>query len=187
MKPFLLSVIFVIGIITSGVAQFSLGAHVTPAFPLGDFGNTAKTGFGFDVEGRFQMSEQLMGSASIGYESFGFMAAGFSNSNLSYNITPITFSLLYILSEEAIQPYLGMGIGINRVAYEAFNLNVSDSHFGISPTFGLQFEANEQVHLDANVKYQLIFANNNGNPVSNLANNIVYVPFNLGVFYSFGQ
>ena len=187
MKPLFFSAIFVLGFITSSFAQVSLGAHVAPAFPLGTFGNTAQTGFGFDVEARYSSSSvPTMVSASIGLHSFALMSGGM-NSGLNYNITPITFSLLYLLSEEAIQPYLGLGVGINRIAYEAGGFNVSDSHFGVAPTFGIQYASSEQIRFDANIKYQLIFANENGSNQRSIDYNVMYVPFNLGVFYSFGQ
>lgn len=186
MKSLLLSVILTIVSATSGFAQFSLGAHVTPAFPLGDFANTTRTGVGFDVEGRYSINSSLIASAAIGFQTFAFEVNGISSASVSYNITPITFSLLYTFSETEFQPYLGLGLGINRVAYEFSGFNVSDSHFGLAPIFGLQYELNDQLRFDINVKYQLILISDAGS-VASLNNNITYIPFNLGVFYTFGE
>lgn len=113
MKLLVFSTVFVVGVVTSSLAQFSLGAHVAPAFPLGTFGNIVQTGFGFDVEARYKSAGPTMMSASIGLHSFGLISAGGGSSSQDRNITPITFSLLYLLSEEAVQPYLGLGVGIN--------------------------------------------------------------------------
>jgi len=180
MKSILLSIMLVVAVGTSASAQFALGGHVNALFPIGDFSNRTQGGFGFDVEGRFGVDKTLMTSASIGYHSFS------QNAGARLNFTPIMLSLLYPLSTTDVKPYLGAGVGVNRVSSGQTGLRLTNSYFGVSPVFGIQYRSSEQVYFDINVRYNLTLANSND--LFDLLNrNAAYLVFNLGAFYTFGQ
>ncbi|WKN46196.1 outer membrane beta-barrel protein [Tunicatimonas pelagia] len=183
MKSILLLVILVIVVSTSASAQFALGGHVNALFPIGDFSNRTQSGFGFDVEGRFGVDKPLMTSASIGYHSFRLQNGG----DTRFNFTPITLSLLYALGTAEAQPYLGFGVGVNRVSSGPQGFRVTDSYFGVSPIVGLQYRSSEQIRFDLNMRYHLTFADSNDALTGLLFRNAAYLVFNLGVFYTFGQ
>ncbi|MEM9829343.1 MAG: outer membrane beta-barrel protein [Bacteroidota bacterium] len=168
---------------TAACAQFALGGHVNALFPIGDFSTRAQSGFGFDLEGRLGVDRSLITTASIGYHSFSVQNGG----STRFNFTPITLSLLYPFSTSELQPYLGFGIGINRASFGTSGFRVTNSYFGVSPIFGLQYRSSEQISFDLNVRYHLTFANNNGALTDVLNQNAAYLVFNLGAFYTFGQ
>ncbi|MEM8970263.1 MAG: outer membrane beta-barrel protein [Bacteroidota bacterium] len=181
MKSIIATLAILVAFHTAACAQFALGGHVNALFPLGDFSTFNQSGFGFDLEGRFGIDKPLMTSASIGFHSFGS-----PNGGRGQTFTPITLSLLYALSTTEIQPYLGFGVGVNRVSSGSAGLRVTNSYFGISPIFGVQYKSSEQIYFDLNVRYNLTFASSN-DAFDLLNRNAAYLVFNLGVFYKFGQ
>lgn len=188
MKSVILSISLLMAVSTASLGQFSLGAHVTPTFPLGDFSNNARTGFGFDVEGRFPIiGKTFFASIAFGFHSFGFEAGSSNINDVSYDITPFTASVYYPFSDAELQPYLGFGLGANRIILGNAGISVAETYFGISPAFGVRYEINEQLTFDTNLKYRYTFVGSDSDNLEGLINSVAYIPFNLGVFYTFGQ
>jgi len=188
MKPVILAITLLMAVSVSALAQFSLGVHVAPTIPLGDFSNNARTGFGFDLEGRFPIiNKTFLAGIALGFHSFGIETGNLNIDNISYDITPFTASIYYPLSDAELQPYLGFGLGANRVIVGNAGISLAETYFGISPAFGARYTINEQLTLDANLKYRHTFVGNNSGNLEGLVNSIAYIPINIGVFYTFGQ
>ena len=207
MKSLLLAAVLFVAV-TSAMAQFSLGLHVNPAFPLSDFSNDVQTGFGFNVEGRYRVSDPFSIGVGIGLEAFEQKGNSdgvglplplplpdpnsprYTGIEASCEIIPVVFSLMYSLRKDKLEPYLMLGLGANRVLIKSLGFKVADLHFGLSPGFGVRYHANRHFSVDLNVEYQLILDSINDPSIPNFygfVNDISYVPFNLGAFYTFGQ
>ncbi|HRY98450.1 MAG TPA: outer membrane beta-barrel protein [Bacteroidales bacterium] len=159
-----------------------MGLTVAPAIglglPMGDFGDGNKMGFGLTVDGLYFM-EQLGVGLNTGYHIFGFKEeTGFSEGN--HSIIPLLPQAVYLLGTSEFKPFVGMGLGAfnsmvkgklsvtvpvgfnpitGEIEYETVTQDYDDSStdFGISPVAGFYYTLSDKIHINVNLRYNMIF------------------------------
>ncbi len=168
-KLFLLSLLFfALFVGHQSYAQFAFGGSIGSSVPLekGD-----KAGFGIGLKGMYFLSPKL--SAGLNFHRLGYSESSFSTS-----ITAITPFINLFFTEEGFRPYIGLDAGVYRSTVSLLGISVSDSKFGIAPTLGALYNFTDNIALDINLKYGLIFQEGDING---------YLPINIGVLYTIGK
>lgn len=148
----------------SASAQTRIGGNIGLAIPNGD--NADGSGSGIGINGRilFPLSDNFFLGGNVGYHS----AAEIS-------FVPITAACEYVFNEEeALQPYLGIDLGIYNVSYteeveypayygnwydvETKTYEVSKTKFGWALHGGLYLQLNDNLDFNADVKFNTISA-----------------------------
>lgn len=174
MKQFFIIIILALGLTFPATAQVSLGAGVAPAIPVGDFRQFTNVGFGFNLKGRYVISERLGLGLGVGWYNFNT-----PYDEINYRITPITATIEYYFSSiNQPTPYIGLDIGSYTFNYRDYIFRVSDPYFGLAPTLGISYPLSDQFLFDGNVQCSLIFSN---------FENTIYIPIHLGMRYNFGK
>lgn len=190
MKRFILIICTVLTTYSFSNAQFSLGISGSPAFPLGNFGNVANTGFGFNADAKYAVNENILVGASIGYNQFGASLAGFNLNNvfnnIDFTIVPILASVDYLLATEDFKPYIGVDAGVYNASLDLGIFDVSQASFGLAPKLGFMYAINDQLDFNADIKYHLIYADFSVLGVD-VVDNITYLPINLGIRVKFNN
>ena len=171
MKNFCFTAALLFGIYTHIQAQFVVGGHLGPAFPLGEFSDFADLGFGLGGEAKYMYNENIAFGFGISWYSFG---TGVEDVNS--NITPFLLSAEYLIPQTSgLTPYAGLGLGIYRVAvkfdFPGLNTTASSTRFGLAPTIGALYPLNDQIDLNVNLKFNFVFENGT----------TFFIPLNVGV------
>ena len=168
MKKFYFALTLFFGLYFHSQAQFMVGGHLGPAFPLGRFSDIVNLGFGLGAEGKYLLNENLALGFNISWYSFG---TGVDEVN--QNITPFLLSAEYIIPQSTgLTPYFGLGIGVYRIATRFSNFSASYSDFGIAPTVGALYPLSDQLDLNANLKFNFVFSEGETS---------IFIPLNVGV------
>ena len=186
-------VLLIAGFTSEAGAQFSLGANLGVAMPVGSFEQKYNMGFG----GYASLAYTINAKMSIGLNAgfYAFKGTDFpAGSNPSTRILPIFLDFKYYLNTEGFLPYVGAGLGLYSVftstttpdvpanfvgglmvapASPSFKRLDSSGKFGISPTVG--FWVGDELKFGASVTYHII--------ISDAAN----IGVNIGMLYSFGN
>lgn len=174
MKRFLITAALILTFILPASAQFSVGASVAPAIPMGDFSRFADFGFGFSLDGRYMIGERM--GFGLGVSLYNFNT---SLDDINYRVIPIAAKIEYFMRGiSQPTPYIGLDIGSYALSFNAFGFRVSNPYFGLSPTLGISYPLSKQLLVDGNIQYGLIFSE---------GSNTTYIPINLGIHYSFGE
>lgn len=161
-------------------AQFSVGATVGPQIPLGEFGEGFGVGFGFNLQGKYAINEQLNTGLNIGYNSFG---ASDSDIDASTSITPITGFIEYVFASSGkIKPFVSADLGIYSIrtrvnvdfGFGSNSVSASRSFFGLAPAAGVLYGLNDAFSLNGGLKLHAIFSE--GESTS-------FLGINVGVIY----
>ena len=155
-------------------SQFMVGGHLGPVFPMGEYSDFANPGFGAGGEAKYRYNENLAFGFNTSWYSF---ATDFDDVKL--NITPFLFSAEFLLPQTSgFTPYAGLGLGPYRIAtkIKLSGINSTDSftRFGIAPTVGALYPLNEQIDLNANLKFNFIFSDDFTR---------FFIPLNVGVLF----
>ncbi len=158
MKNFCLTLVLFSGFIFHAQAQFLVGGHLAPAFPLGEFSDVADLGFGLGGEVKYLFNENVAFGFDISWYSFG---TDFDDVNV--NVTPFLLSAEYLIPQTSgFTPYVGLGLGFYRIAskFEGFGINATTSFtdFGIAPTIGALYPLNDQIDINTNLKFNFVFS-----------------------------
>ena len=146
----------------------NFGASVGVQFPTGSGSEGMKTGFGFNVVGKYFLKENIAVGLNSGYLRFGIkefslFGADFSGST---SFIPITGLFEYHFGTGKIKPYLGADLGAYIVITKAEGTyqgehqsdSNSEAHFGFAPVAGLSAEINDNTSFWANLKYNDVTA-----------------------------
>jgi len=167
MKSILSFLIVVLLSFTSLNAQnkMSLGGGLVVSLPMGDFGESANTGFGATAVFELSFMPQLVGVANIGYISYGTDV-----DEVSFSTVPLLFGVKYFFV-----PGIGF-YGIGQLGFNFFSTSVEvPSVFGYGGgstsltstefTFvigaGYQLPVSSNIYLDFNGTFNLISDFNN--------------------------
>jgi len=167
MKTILSLLIVFLFSVTSLNAQnkMSLGAGLVVSFPMGDFGESANTGFGGTAIFELGFMPQLVGVANIGYISYGTDA-----DEVTFSSVPLLFGVKYYFVRS-----IGF-YGISQIGFNFFSTSVdipsvpgysggSASATSTEFTFvigaGYQLPVGSNVYLDFNGTFNLISDFNN--------------------------
>lgn len=169
MKKIVLIIALFIGVYTYAHAQFVAGGHLAPAFPIGRFSDAVDLGFGLGAEAKYMFSENLAIGFNISWYSFGIKISDIYKKN----ITPFLFSAQYLFPQSSgLAPYFGVGLGPYRVTDRIDRFSVSTIDFGIAPIVGMLYPLNDQLDINANLKFNFVFSEG----VTN-----IFFPLNVGV------
>ncbi|WPP53152.1 outer membrane beta-barrel protein [Catalinimonas niigatensis] len=174
MKQFLITAALIFALVLPVTAQFSVGASVAPAIPLGDFSRFADFGFGFSLDGRYMIGKRM--GVGLGVSLYNFST---SIDDIDYRIIPIVAKIEYFMRGiSQPTPYIGLDIGSYALSFNAFGFRVSNPYFGFSPTLGLSYPLSEQLLIDGNVQYGILLSE---------GSSTTYIPINLGIHYTFRE
>nr|WKN38402.1 outer membrane beta-barrel protein [Tunicatimonas sp. TK19036] len=187
MKKLLFTICTLIVIHTASHAQLSVGVSGAPVFPMGNFANISDMGYGFGIEGKYQVSPNVL--AGVSFQRFSFSASpfGLNIPGFDFSLTPIAASLAFTPMTDGIKPYVGIKGGAYNMKINSF-IDISRTYFGFAPTAGILIPINKNIDLHANAEYHTIFMNESL-PFTEVQfkENITLVPINIGLSFKIGQ
>ena len=156
-KVLVLIFAFLCIIVFNAQAQIDIGATIGVQIPTGSFGDGVKTGFGFNVVGKYMLKENIALGLNLGDQFFGMKDSGLESGSASVSIIPITALFEYHFGSGKVKPYLGADLGLYVLTAKIKILGVkassSNTYFGFAPVGGIMCELSEKMSFCANIKY----------------------------------
>jgi hypothetical protein len=146
-----------------GQLRLSLQAGIQA--PVGDFANSATTGFGGIATFEYWQNTPLSLIGSIGYMAWGAAGSLPANHDFTTRSIPIMLGIRYYFARGDFHPYFSAELGLHlqqTTHTRHHNPNTTTittdnrSDFGISPAFGFRYHLGNRIDLDLNLKYNLI-------------------------------
>lgn len=157
--------------------KMNVGLHAAPSLPLGDFGDIAEFGIGGGLSLDYYFGDHFNIGLEGEYIAFPIEA---DNIDESWNLTPIQLTGAYHSDAgNILDLHAGTGIGVFIVSSSAEGAE-SSSELGITPRAGLAWEITDLLFFDFNIRYGLVFSDDEEAGPSNLS----YLGFNVGLLYS---
>lgn len=185
MKKFvlLLAVVFMFAGLSLAQSKMGLSVQGSLAFPTGDFGDAAGTGFGGVGTFMYEVSPMLAITGSVGYLTWGpkeDLGEGF---DYSLSTIPVLVGVRYSFGKGNFLPYVLAEVGMHFLSSEVtltifdepFTFSESESKFGFAPGAGFYYYFNPKTALDVNVKY---------NSISTEGSTTSYLGVNAGVAFA---
>jgi opacity protein-like surface antigen len=159
------AIVLALAFSTSAMAEVGskgIGGALEIAFPMGDFGNQAGTGFGVTANFQYGWKPNIDLMAQLGYISWGGKSIG--NYDYSIHAIPLQVGGKYYFTQETNRFYAGGLIGFHRFGITVKHTSVgdistSDGKFGIAPMAGYEMKIGEGMLLDASARYQIVTDN----------------------------
>lgn len=141
-------------------AQISMGLNAGMLTTTGNNPNNVNYP-GFTIYGKYGINENIRAGISISTFSKKTSYAGgpFTPAyTITSRISPITLTGEYLFLTDAFRPYAGLNMGLytNRVNVNPGN-NSSETGFGIAPVIGADYKFNENLFINLNFRYHLVF------------------------------
>lgn len=160
-KALILIALFIGFIVFSAQAQINVGATVGVQIPTGSMSDGMKTGFGFDLLGKYMLNENLALGVDIGWARFGTEDLGIEEDvNASGQFIPITALAEYHFGTGKVKPFVGADLGMYifkiKASYQGISASTSDSYFGFAPIAGIEYDIKDNLAFTANLKYNYI-------------------------------
>lgn len=137
-----------------------LGGDVGLAFPTGDFGDAAKTGFGLNGVFTYFLQPDLALTGILGYWSFGAKTSG-AGYDVSWSIMPLNAGIQYRFQASGWHPFIGaetfLFFSSASVKYLGYSSSESNTDFGFTPLVGGAFKISPNLEFRATAKYVIIF------------------------------
>ncbi|MBD0374163.1 MAG: hypothetical protein ICV51_00835 [Flavisolibacter sp.] len=108
-----------------GKNEVGLGLNV--GFPVGNFGDSYKAGFGGYVKGLLGVGTSGQATLTTGYNSY--KGKGGLYSDYSFSILPILAGYRHHLSNFYLEPQLGLGIYKTKAKSESYSATFSETKF----------------------------------------------------------
>ena len=151
--------------------KMAVGGQVAVSFPMGDYGNSANTGFGLIGNFLYRMNRNIDITGTLGYlswsgESFGSYYDNY-NFDRSYSDIPLAGGARYYFERKQFSPYAMGELGLHFLGYsvetssdndfDSFNVSRSESktEFGFGIGGGFLYSMGN-MKLDVNAKYNNI-------------------------------
>ena len=155
-----------IGNINAQEGKMKAGAQVGISLPMGDLGDGANLGFGFQGNFLYGLNQNIDLTGSIGYISWGT-----DSEHLSFSSVPVTFGGRYYFQKGQITPYglAELGIHFTSATFDFPTISgfsfggsntVSSSDFGLGLGGGILYDIGS-VQLDINAKINIVSGFNN--------------------------
>lgn len=185
MKKFFLFVftaVLLTGFSTHTFGQIKIGASAGIGLPMGDFGDSYKTGFGGSIDGKYFTSENLAFGLNAGFFTFKDKldfseTLGDATVKIEgkFNVIPILVTGEYYFATEGFKPYVGAGVGFFMLSekattsiegtlsdiYQGYieegSVTVNETKFGVVPMVGVMYGLSDNLDLNVNLKYNLVF------------------------------
>ncbi|MEX2115666.1 MAG: outer membrane beta-barrel protein [Bacteroidota bacterium] len=158
--------VFVVALCLAGTASaqegaMSVGGGLNLGLPMGDFGNIAGFGFGFQARFQYGLTNDLALAGSFGYISFS------EKNSASSSVMPILASGRYYFTPGDGRPYGQADLGLTTFS-QTFNFNfgglggfagsASSTNFSIGFGGGYETKLNDKWSLDFGAGYNIILA-----------------------------
>jgi len=153
MKRVYFAVFAIILFSAAGLAQKgnnAIGAGGDLSFPIGDFGDHFKTGFGVYVKGMFGVGKAGQVTLTSGYS--GFKERGtWDDYTATVNIIPLFLGYRHYFNSLFVEPQLGYAVyGSKYSTFEDGSWTESDGAFNAAATIGYLFSK----QLEVSARYQ---------------------------------
>lgn len=135
-------------------------------FITGDASDAYKTGLAIDGGYYYRASRALFIGVAGGYHQFAGQGA-----TPDIDIIPVHLATKYNFSLTGVQPYIGVEGGPYFV-----NAAENTTEFGLAPRLGLRIPLSPGFDLDLNVKYNVIFQDNDEFTYVGLNGGPAYIP-----------
>ena len=183
MRKLRILVVAIFSLVTFNVsAQIGIGGTLGLTMPMGDLGDGLNTGLGFNVMGKYSLSENMAVGASVGYSSFGT-----ESENFSFGVIPITGLFEYSFGSGVFKPYLGSDLGLymfrTKVTFFGNSSSSSDTYFGFAPTGGVMYEISNNLSICGNLKYNMVFAKD----ALDNSTTSTWLGINAGIIFKLGK
>lgn len=187
---------------SSSGGGLNVGGGLAVGLPMGDFADAVNTGFGLNLEGDYFVMPELSVGVSTGYQSFKYKSDGGGSG--SFNIVPFTLKGNYYFMQDAIKPYVGLGLGLffdnskYEISWPSYFLNPvtnqpdtvmlttkytdKTTDFAISPMAGVLFNISDALSLNINARYNMFSVKGSDDKKQNFN----FIGFNVGVVYTLG-
>jgi outer membrane protein W len=154
--------------------QIQVGAGLGLQMPVGDFSDGYNPGIGLHVAGKYLLNEKMAVGLNLGYAKFGS-----EYEHLSCSMVPVTGLFEYYLGKKGkVTPYVGADLGLYNLGvkykYEGTKTSDSELYFGLAPVAGILYELNDLISLTGNLKYNVVFADDES---------LSYIGINVGIAY----
>ena len=152
--------------------MWMVGAMADVAFPMGDFGDLASTGFSFHAMLGYMVAKSILLKLSIGYQSFGSKDEQ-EGYEFSTSWVPVLFGANYVFNPgQKFMPYIGLALGLYFWSqsvttpsytipgfgeYGGGEVSTTSTEFGIAPQVGFYYLISSATMLSVAVNYDLIF------------------------------
>lgn len=141
-------------------SQISIGGQLGIALPMGDFGDIANTGFGFQGLFGYALAPSIDFRATLGYFTFGGKDDIEDMVDYSISDIPILVGITYKLGTLGLTPYVGAELGIHNLTVKykvlGYNYDASESKFGFGLFGGVMYPVNQQISIIGDVKFTYI-------------------------------
>lgn len=162
MKKILVTLVVALCLVGTASAQqgaMAVGGGLNLGLPLGDFGNSAGFGFGFQARFQYGLQEQVALAASLGYISFA------EKNTISSSVFPILVSGRFYFAPgggaygQADAGLTSLSQDIN-LSIGGFSFSGSGSSTNFSLGFGGGYETpvGDKLNLDVGAAYNIILA-----------------------------
>ncbi len=141
-------------------AQISVGLNAGMLSTTGNSPNNVNYP-GFTIYGKYGINDNIRAGLSISTFSkkTSYSGGPFTPAyTVTNRISPITLTGEYLFLTDAFRPYAGLNMGLytNRVNVNPGN-NSSETGFGIAPLIGADYKFNENLFINLNFRYHLVF------------------------------
>jgi opacity protein-like surface antigen len=166
-------------IVFNANAQLNIGATIGVQIPTGSMADGMKTGFGFDVMGKYMLNDNLAVGVDFGWARFGTEDLGFEEDvSASGSFIPLTGLVEYHFGTGKVKPFLGADLGLYifkvKATYQGISASTSESYFGFAPLGGIEYDINDNLAFTANLKYNFVLAE---------GDNANYLGINVGMIF----
>ncbi len=202
--------------VTLSAQRFDIGVNLKMGMPMGgyyfedeDFTIPPSFGIGGSVEANYWFNDAVSAGLEVGFISFADKENYFEEEILNSKMTtiPIIAKAEYHLSEDAIRPFVGIGVGYGIVSRQFTGSLILDKDYKviwnqngiiISPRVGFLSQATDALAVNLSIQYNLMmnsFVDNvelttefMGQVETNIASISLgathYLGINLGVSYT---
>lgn len=155
-KLFVVLAVLVCVSLTQAQSKFLLGAGLNVNIPSGTFGDFAGTGIGGTVQGELKFTDNISGTATVGYISYGGKDFGFFK--YTYSLIPVVAGVKYYMQPNF---YLNGDLGLYSFSLDTETpgfgkASTSTSEFGIGLGAGYVIPISPKASLDFTGKYLII-------------------------------
>lgn len=176
-----------------GQSNFGIGLSGSVLIPVsGEFdGSSAelsdvvKTGFGGTIHFRYFATDDLRLSLNVGLAGHELD----DDDETVLEFVPITLSADYAFGTSSIRPYVGAEAGVFLTRFRDALLisgrrddTDAEAYFGVAPVVGVRAPITDNLDVDLNAKYLLIFIDDNDLTTQVTAG---IVPISIGLNYRF--
>lgn len=156
---------------SSSSNPFQIGAAAGIAFPTGDLGNIANTGYNVTVAVGYKPMYTPIGvRVEAAYNQFGFQGGGGN-----VNIPAFTGNLVYALPGVSFSPYAIGGAGLYRTNVDITGGgSAGENHFGFNIGGGVKIPLSSSFETFAEARYNHVTVN---------GGSLSFIPVTVGIMW----